>query len=768
MSIVKSTFVGLLICFLCCMSQAFATEQPLSAELTPGEIDSTLAKLSDEQVRSLLLAELSKDVNEADTPDSPIGGSMVHKATGLLHLLDTGESDQAQSAGILATFTGIIPDFISVARTIGNGSLGGFALSVFLIGLAFGAACLVELFTRRFTASFSKQFQEKAIPDLDGPMRFVAGIMRSIPIFIHILVFGASAILLFLIIPSSDQAPVRYLFLALLLTIIFYRFIDQISRIICAPKISSLRIVPMSDSTAASLHKGFLLLCTYTFAAVMFLALLMELKLAQNSFSIMVIVAVTLLVTMIIVGIIYSRVAVKERILEESDRQQTRNWIIEQFAQFWHVPTILYFVVVWFIMVNSLLSGGEQEKSSFLLSMMVLPLFIVFNKVGQWVVFTSIKTLQIYNPDIPEDADEDTKLKLIEDKERERKITVTAGRFVRLSIIAALLIWSASLWGYHVPYVSEIAGAVFESLITLALGLTAWRFASSFIEKKMAEAAPEEEEDSDNEFGSAGQQGRGYTLLPMVKKVLASTLVVMVALIIISAFGVNIGPLLAGAGVLGLAVGFGAQKLVTDLLSGFFYLLDDAFRVGEYIQAGSASGAVEGITLRNVMLRHHRGMLQIVPHSELGSITNFMRGGLVVKFNLEFPYDTDIDKVRKIIKKVGQAMLKDEEFGKDFISPVKSQGVKEITGSVMVIRVKFTAQPGTQFVIQREAFRRITESLNSKGIYYAHRKVIVELPEDHDSGTPDKMKKAMEAGAAAELARLEEEEKKKTIAQGHK
>ena len=147
--------------------------------------------------------------------------------------------------------------------------------------------------------------------------------------------------------------------------------------------------------------------------------------------------------------------------------------------------------------------------------------------------------------------------------------------------------------------------------------------------------------------------------------------------------------------------------------------------MGEYIQAGSVSGAVEAITLRNVMLRHHRGMLQIVPHSELGSITNFMRGGLVVKFNLEFPYDTDIDKVRKIIKKVGIAMLADEQFGQDFIRPVKSQGVKEIAGSVMIIRVKFTAQPGTQFVIQREAFRRITEALVAKGIHYAHRKVIV-------------------------------------------
>ena len=202
----------------------------------------------------------------------------------------------------------------------------------------------------------------------------------------------------------------------------------------------------------------------------------------------------------------------------------------------------------------------------------------------------------------------------------------------------------------------------------------------------------------------------------------------MLTLFTLSSLGVNIAPLLAGAGVMGIAIGFGAQKLVSDLLSGFFYLIDDAFRVGEYIEAGSVTGAVEKITLRNVMLRHHRGMLQIVPYGDLGAITNYMRGGIVVKFNLQFPYDTNVDQVRKIIKRVGIEMLADPELGKDFIKQIKSQGIREVGDSVLTIRVKFTANPGTHFVIRREAFKRITEALAQKGINYAHRKVIVEVP----------------------------------------
>jgi small-conductance mechanosensitive channel len=262
----------------------------------------------------------------------------------------------------------------------------------------------------------------------------------------------------------------------------------------------------------------------------------------------------------------------------------------------------------------------------------------------------------------------------------------------------------------------------------------------------------------------------------LFRKFLGTVLAVMVTLIVLSSMGVNIGPLMAGAGVVGLAIGFGAQKLVADVLSGIFYLVDDAFRVGEWIQAGSVSGTVEGFTFRNIMLRHHRGALQIVPFSKLGAVTNYMRGGIVVKFNLELPYDANVDQVRKIIKKVGEAMQSDPEFGPDIMQPIKSQGIKSVADSVMTIRVKFMGKPGKQFVIQREAFKRITEGLAKKGIHYAHRRVIVELPPGFDKPT-DTQAQGMEtdaktttdilkAGAAAALTRIiaEEDKQKEELA----
>jgi len=725
--------------------------------VAPEQIGSVLAKMSDEQVRSLLISELTSNPTPSTSAPQKTGG-LVGKTAKWLHLLDEDEIRKKKSSSFLSRLTSFPGDYLIVARKVGRGSLGNFILSLAMLFGIFGAAWGSEYFTRRFTANFRKQFQEKAIPVLDGPMRFIAGLMLSIPSLVHIFVFATAALLFFFMLPGTDYSPLRYVFLALLFSILFYRLLAQFSRILSSPGSAALRVLPFDDITATTVHRATLFLCSYIFTAIMFLALQRELGLSKTALHSTVMIIATFLVFVIVLMIMRSRHYVANRILDKSDQNGTRNWVIEQFAQFWHVPTILYVLIIWTIMLGDQLTGVQRGNSAFLMSLTILPLFVIFNGLGQWIVRVSINTLRMYNHEDEDSASKEIQASILVAKEKERKLYVTTSRFMSLSILVTLLVWTLSLWDVYIPYATNITKAVFQSLIAVALGLTVWKFSSSYIEKKILETMPvdEEKEENDDEWGGAATRGRSFTLLPMLRKFIASTLLVMVTLVILSSMGVDIGPLLAGAGVVGLAIGFGAQKMVSDVFSGFFYLLDDAFRVGEYIQAGSVSGAVESISLRNVMLRHHRGMLQIVPHSELGSITNFMRGGIIVKFNLEFSYDADIDQIRKIIKKVGQAMLADDEFKDDFIQPVKSAGVREITGSVMIIRVKFKAQPGTQFVIQREAYRRISEALAAKGIHYAHRKVIVELPET--ANITEENKKVLEAGAAAALLQQQEEE----------
>ena len=167
---------------------------------------------------------------------------------------------------------------------------------------------------------------------------------------------------------------------------------------------------------------------------------------------------------------------------------------------------------------------------------------------------------------------------------------------------------------------------------------------------------------------------RLLTLLPLLRVTAAVLLLVMLVLTSLWALGLEITPLLAGAGVVGIALGFGAQALVRDVIAGVFYLAEDAFRVGEYIEAGgNAKGTVERITLRTVALRHHNGPLHFVPYGALGTVRNTSRDWVIEKFNLPLPIDADSEKIRKLIKKVGEELLKDEEVGHLLIEPLKGK-----------------------------------------------------------------------------------------------
>jgi small-conductance mechanosensitive channel len=198
----------------------------------------------------------------------------------------------------------------------------------------------------------------------------------------------------------------------------------------------------------------------------------------------------------------------------------------------------------------------------------------------------------------------------------------------------------------------------------------------------------------------------------------------------LSAMGVAIGPLLAGASVVGVAVGFGAQTLVKDVLSGFFYLLDDAFRVGEYIQSGTYKGTVESFTLRSVKLRHHRGPVYTVPFGSLGAIENLSRDWVLEKIVIAVAFDTDLLKVKKLIKQVGNELLEDPEFAPHIIETVKMQGVEEFGDYGIRLRLKLVTRPGEQFPIRRRAYQRIKELFDQNGVKFAVPKVQVAEGEE--------------------------------------
>jgi small-conductance mechanosensitive channel len=636
---------------------------------------------------------------------------------------------------------------------------------------------------------------------MGGLLKFWGAVLKFLPELLGIIIFALTSIILFLPFFSISSDALRLVFVDFLLVIVISRLMTALSRLICSPDVSELRMFQLSDQAADYLHRNIVILTWIAVFGLMICGLLYHLQIKLDSYITLMMVLGTVVI-FFIAGIVWkNRIPVAQTIIgNDFADSEDRSWFKEQFAAIWHILALFYLFFIWIAWSGRLLLVGPQFDGAFIISILIVPIFLAADHIAQKVIKATVGTISSYRSGSLDkgtgqaENSEKNKEKLdlqtkreAEEKMRQEHYQLIARRIVRIIIFFALALWLLDVWGVNILFGKALARAAFEVVVILALAHMTWGFTINLIERKLQESEPiAEESDSgeESEWGAAVLD-RSQTILPILRKFIGSVLVIMVTLIILSSIGVDIVPLLAGAGVLGLAIGFGAQKLVSDIFSGVFFLIDDTFRTGEYLTAGAISGSVEKITLRNLWLRHHRGMLQIVPFSDLGPITNFMRGGMVVKFNLEFPYDSNIDKIRKIIKKVGIEMLEDEEFGRNFIKQIKSQGVRDISNSVMTIRVKFTAQPGTHFVIRREAYKRITEALVSAGIHYAHKKVIVDLPQPESStekgngvstgdtggksgpSDPDS-KRSLKMGAAAALGTILSEEKDKADTENKK
>ena len=261
-----------------------------------------------------------------------------------------------------------------------------------------------------------------------------------------------------------------------------------------------------------------------------------------------------------------------------------------------------------------------------------------------------------------------------------------------------------------------------EAAATVVAAWILWTVLSAVIDEKMPPPAAPGDEDE-----IPGSASRLDTLLPLVRNTLLIALAVVAVIVALATLGLDIGPLLAGLGVLGIAVGFGAQSLVRDVISGIFFLMEDAFRVGEYIDTGRLRGTVEGMSLRSVRLRHQNGQVHTIPFGQVLSVTNYSRDWSVVKFNLHLEPTADIETVRKTIKRVGEELVDDPDIGAEFMQPLKMQGVVDVLQTALVVRCKFTATPSRPTYLQRQALRRLIDAFAEAQIRFAAPNVTVQL-----------------------------------------
>ncbi|MCB2054514.1 MAG: mechanosensitive ion channel family protein [Geminicoccaceae bacterium] len=447
--------------------------------------------------------------------------------------------------------------------------------------------------------------------------------------------------------------------------------------------------------------------------------------------------------TVLIVAVWRSRFAFAQ-ILEagRTDISPIETWSIRNWA-----PITTAFVITHWLVAEIVVATSDVPPG--LIGAMASTLVLVLG-----LPFLDLALIAIVGEAVPDEA---TKSAAGRAADRSTRIgLLRIGRVTGVLMIGLLLLW---IWDVDIVSLAErgvgarFAGAVVHTVLIVGAAYAVWELVRIVTDRQIAVEratlgllAEEDAGATEGEGGGAG--ARLGTLLPLVRMAAGIVVVVLAVLAVLGEFGVNILPLLAGAGVVGLAIGFGAQTLVKDIVSGIFFLIDDAFRKGEYVDVGEVKGTVEKISIRSMQLRHHRGVLNTVPFGDIRNVANYSRDWVIMKFPLRVTYDTDAEKVRKMIKKLGEELLAHPEHGSQFLQPLKCQGVVQMEDSAMIMPVKFMSRPGEQWMLRRLVLTRIHDLFEKNGIKFANREVTVRLADEKERPISDVDRRAI-AGSAA-------------------
>ncbi len=231
-------------------------------------------------------------------------------------------------------------------------------------------------------------------------------------------------------------------------------------------------------------------------------------------------------------------------------------------------------------------------------------------------------------------------------------------------------------------------------------------------------------------------QKRADTLAAVIAYLLTITVVIVGAIMILGEFNVEVGPILAAAGILGVAVGFGAQHLVRDVITGFFILLDDQIRVGDVVQIADKGGLVEKINLRMTILRDLAGNVHYVRNGEINVVTNMTKDYSRYVFDIGVAYREDVDEVIEVVKQVDEELRTDPAFGSDILEPIEILGLDQFGDSAVIIKARTKTKPIKQWSVGREFNRRLKKRFDEKDIEIPFPHVTLYMGQDKAGQAP--------------------------------
>jgi len=727
------------------------TSVEIPEDLTQQQVRDLIARLSDSEVRELVIKQLDKIASE---PEQGIDPAVY------VNQLQTGIKVAKNSIRRIITADsnlGALPAMIWRELTE-NGRISGW-----LLLLQFIALLVVGSIAERLAKRFLSQAGSEPAKLLAPGKRFNLACYEVIKGMIGLGAFATAAILL-IEFTSPQMKSVQSFWYQVLWCVILLKLVVLAVQVLASPGRSDNRLVAVSDSTAQQMLAWSLLVAGSLVLPRPLVNIVTDFGADTDTALLLSIAFGTIFIVLLMVLIFRLRHYGAGLILGDSG---DAGGIRRGLARIWWMLSLVYVLAIWFMSIGKRAATGESSMVPGIGSLLLFVMIPYTDRGLQWLITWYFREKTPSTDDVgvvdagavdddaaaaeatadlpnngPDDGAAATEIATTESDAAETVATAgrdlssgyiaIALRYARVLLALVIVTIFVRLWDIDLQAISaeligpRFASALFDISITILLTWALWGMIRISIERKLNEGKSSDgDEEGESEAGGLGGS-RVETVLPLIRISIKITLMVMAVLISLSSLGVNIGPLIAGAGVVGIAIGFGAQTLVRDIVSGFFYLLDDAFRIGEYVVIDQIRGTVEKISVRSFQLRHHNGPVHTIPYGEIRSLTNWSRDWAIMKFELRVPFETDIEMVRKMIKQIGLDMVADPLFGPLMLAPLKSQGVNRIDDSALIIRCKFTAIPGQQYLIRREAFTRIQRVFEENGIQFAPRRVLVE------------------------------------------
>ena len=493
--------------------------------------------------------------------------------------------------------------------------------------------------------------------------------------------------------PLGATTNSRLVVLAVVDAYVICRIIMCVTRTFVSPRDHRLRLIQCDDHSAEFIElwvRRISAVAVFGFAAAE-VGLLFGLYSAAHD---VLIKLVGLLVhILLVVVVLQSRGAVAHRLRARKNRTGVVASLQNHLAANWHMIAIFYIVALWLVAAAEIHDGYQRLLHFFIVTTGT----VILSRLAGIVILGGLdRATRI-------DADTSSRFPGLEQRLIHYYPVLRLALIALISAatgVALLEVWGFAPLDWFSP--GELGSRLLEALGTSAVAvLTAvvvWEAANAAVENKVAALT---------RAAQTARAARLRTLLPMLRTGLLAAIFIITGLIVLSQIGLNIAPLLAGAGVLGVAIGFGSQKLVQDLITGLFLLLENAMQVGDVVSLGGLSGTVEYLSIRTIRLRALDGAVHIIPFSSVTTVTNQTRDFAYVLSDLPVGLDEEPDRVAALLRDVARKMREEARWADAVTSDLEVMGVYAFKDTSWTMRVRIRTTPSQRWAVDREFNRRV-------------------------------------------------------------